>query len=262
MINEAGQMAGFAPLFPAPVLEGAPVEEPHNIWSVILTDPTTSDRKPVHNLLFEAVLLRAQEIKVDFAPRQVRLAADMMDCQRFDIERLVEKGFSVFQRVLAMQRSLADPVPNVTQPPDISYEASRLESNSKQQAYLEALNRCFPTNPKTNDGLQFQLNSPFWCKGINFVACDPQGDLVGSILVMVDEDTNRGILDDVFVLPEYRRRGIARRLVVDALRYLKGMAVSKAVLEVLESNIPAVSVYRSAGFTVAQQELHLGIIIG
>jgi len=45
------------------------------------------------------------------------------------------------------------------------------------------------------------------------------------------------------VLPEYRRMGIGRSLVVRALAGVQG-----AVLSVAESNVPARALYRSLGF--------------
>jgi hypothetical protein len=90
------------------------------------------------------------------------------------------------------------------------------------------------------DSLQFQLNSPFWEKGTSIAAFLPQGDLVGSILIHVDVDHSRGILDDVFVLPEYRQRGIAKHLIAESLRYLLSIGVRESTLEVLERNMPAV----------------------
>ena len=50
-------------------------------------------------------------------------------------------------------------------------------------------------------------------------------------------------IEEVAVLPEYRRMGIGRSLVVRALAGVQG-----AVLSVAESNVPARALYRSLGF--------------
>jgi ribosomal protein S18 acetylase RimI-like enzyme len=57
-------------------------------------------------------------------------------------------------------------------------------------------------------------------------------------------------IEEVAVLPEHRRMGIARALLARALR-----GQQAAVLSVAESNQPARNLYRSFGFTVAARRL-------
>lgn len=50
------------------------------------------------------------------------------------------------------------------------------------------------------------------------------------------------------VRPEYRRRGLGRRLLSIMLQATAKMGIVRAVLEVRVSNIPAIELYRSLGF--------------
>lgn len=50
------------------------------------------------------------------------------------------------------------------------------------------------------------------------------------------------------IAPEHRRQGIARRLLEEACQRLAGAGVHRLFLEVRESNLPAVELYRSFGF--------------
>jgi len=50
------------------------------------------------------------------------------------------------------------------------------------------------------------------------------------------------------VAPTHRRQGIARELVRETCRRLSGAGVHRLFLEVRESNLPAVELYRSFGF--------------
>lgn len=61
------------------------------------------------------------------------------------------------------------------------------------------------------------------------------------------------VADEMHILnlsvhPLYRRRGIARRLVIEAVRRASAMGAEKAYLEVRASNAPATALYSSLGF--------------
>lgn len=53
---------------------------------------------------------------------------------------------------------------------------------------------------------------------------------------------------NLVVRPESRRRGLARRLLDDALRWAAETGVRRVFLEVRQSNWPALALYRAAGF--------------
>jgi ribosomal protein S18 acetylase RimI-like enzyme len=54
-------------------------------------------------------------------------------------------------------------------------------------------------------------------------------------------------------IKEYRGRGLASRIFTDSLPYLKNAGVSQYLLEVLQHNTSAVSVYQKLGFTVTRE---------
>ena len=52
-------------------------------------------------------------------------------------------------------------------------------------------------------------------------------------------------IQDVFVEPDYRRRGIANKMLTELLKTLQVNAIT---LEVRESNVPAIALYEKYGF--------------
>ena len=54
---------------------------------------------------------------------------------------------------------------------------------------------------------------------------------------------------NVAVDPEYRRKGIGRELIIALVDALKAQGVTIALLEVRVSNLPAITLYESLGFT-------------
>lgn len=61
-------------------------------------------------------------------------------------------------------------------------------------------------------------------------------------------DRRRGFIQDVFTQRAYRRRGIARRLVVDLLAWLREAAVATVELTVATNNAEAIALWEQLGF--------------
>jgi UDP-2,4-diacetamido-2,4,6-trideoxy-beta-L-altropyranose hydrolase len=57
-----------------------------------------------------------------------------------------------------------------------------------------------------------------------------------------------GAIYEVYILPEFRRRGVATMVAVDAIRELRTYAPSKIQLEVIEGRIAAAALWESLGF--------------
>jgi [ribosomal protein S18]-alanine N-acetyltransferase len=72
------------------------------------------------------------------------------------------------------------------------------------------------------------------------------GVLVGYVLFW--HVTDEIHLLNVAVAPSERRKGIGRRLVEEVLAYAKDSAARKVLLEVRESNAPAIALYERLGF--------------
>ena len=58
-----------------------------------------------------------------------------------------------------------------------------------------------------------------------------------------------GAIQNVAVLPEYRRRGLGRSLVLGALKGFWEAGVKRVTLEATTDNLPAVNLYLRLGFT-------------
>jgi GNAT superfamily N-acetyltransferase len=258
-LDHQERIVGFAPVFPAPATEESGPEEPHHIWTIVVADPGASDAGQARTLLLDRVIERASAIKASFTPRRVKLAADMMTSQRPDIEHLLENGFERYEGMYVMSRMTADSIPDVSVPPEITVRLWKMTTEEEQKAYIRAYNSCFFELPKTLEALRFFLNSPVWAAGTAVAAFDPQGQLVGSVVAYPDEEAGWGVVDDVFVLPEWRRRGIAKRLVGEGIRYFRELGVQEVHLDVVQSNEPAISLYRSMGYVTINEEVMLGL---
>jgi ribosomal protein S18 acetylase RimI-like enzyme len=161
-----------------------------------------------------------------------------------------------------MRRLVSDPLPDLPLPAELSMRLWKLESEVEQQQYLRAYNQAFPGNPKSLESLKFLLDSPMWQTRTSIAAFDQRDELIASILVYPDESRSYGITDDVFVLPAWRGRGIAKALIATGLAYLRQNKYDQVILEVKQHNLPAVSVYQAMGYKIINQEVFLGRILG
>jgi ribosomal protein S18 acetylase RimI-like enzyme len=65
-------------------------------------------------------------------------------------------------------------------------------------------------------------------------------------------------IHDIFVLPEFRRKGVARALLEHAEKIAGRLDCCKITLEVLENNTSAVNLYRKLGFINYQLDPNMG----
>jgi GNAT superfamily N-acetyltransferase len=264
-LDSQGQVRGFAPVFAAPVGEDSAPTDPHHIWTVLLADPEAGDRLSIHQLLLKHVLARASSMAAGFPSyrrdlglvRRTRLASDMMASQRGDIAFLEQNGFECYDGMYVMHCPPGKPIPEISLSAGLVVRRWTLGSQTEQEQYLHAYNQGFPGSPKTLETLRFLLDSPLWANGTAISVFTPANDLIASILVYPVEQ-GFGLTDDVFVLPAWRGRGIARFLIGEGLKYFQERAISDVRLEVKQSNHPAVGVYSSMGYVTINEEVFLG----
>ncbi len=77
---------------------------------------------------------------------------------------------------------------------------------------------------------------------------EEDGRIVGNTTVSRIRGRSTWVISNVAVLPAYRRRGIARRLMEAALEHVRARGGHTVVLQVRHDNEPARHLYRSLGF--------------
>lgn len=72
--------------------------------------------------------------------------------------------------------------------------------------------------------------------------------LIGTVVGSRRGTTDTWIIGNVGVLPEYRRRGIAKKLVNEILYLIRERGGKRAILGVISENLPAYTLYEKLGF--------------
>lgn len=70
-------------------------------------------------------------------------------------------------------------------------------------------------------------------------------------------DNQTWVIGNVAVLPDYRRKGIARQLVQATIDLTRLYHIKHVILEVIADNLPAVKLYENMGFEIYSQHVQL-----
>ena len=119
---------------------------------------------------------------------------------------------------------------------------SNLESASKKLALIHSL--CFEKHPPPYSENTFQdfLKD----KNYHLVRDEEKGFALARVIGDVAE------LITLAVVPEFRRSGIANKLLYELIEKIKILGANQFTLEVAENNTPAINLYRKFNF----QSLH------
>jgi ribosomal-protein-alanine N-acetyltransferase len=94
-----------------------------------------------------------------------------------------------------------------------------------------------------------------------FVVAEEDGEIVGYIMCRIEMGLSnfglsgvakKGHVVSVAVLPEHRRKGVGKALVLKALEGMRGYGAKQCYLEVRVTNQEAISLYKKLDFDVAR----------
>jgi GNAT superfamily N-acetyltransferase len=125
-----------------------------------------------------------------------------------------------------------------------------MDSPVDEQAYLDIEAEIWPDTPMGYERLAKYKQNPLWTAMI--VREDEV--IVGGLMVWREEE-HSGYIEDVFVRLPWRKRGIAKYMLTQALYYCKAHGLQTVYLMVLTSNNSALPLYESVGFITEQKEI-------
>jgi ribosomal protein S18 acetylase RimI-like enzyme len=256
--NGQESLLGYAAISPSYVSRHL---EARVLWLDVRADPERADAEAIKDILFEKAFARAHEITGNLPDEKVALSATYFAEGEASIEYLRSKGFQHYQTCYTMRRDLREPVPNLTLPPGVDVRAWRMETEAEQQTYLAAYDAAFQDESKNLEELQHFMQSEYWSVGTTFTAF-ADDSVVGSVAIWYHPDSKWAAKTEaVFVIPEWRRRGIARYLLREAMLCLQARGLACAELEMDSTNEPALALYESMGYRIYKEEVSLGLLL-
>lgn len=175
-------------------------------------------------------------------------------------------GFRVVRRFCRMRRNLTDIPSGIGEARDVAVATlgrTEADIDMLRQLHNEAFKEHFNYAPDTLDNWNYIVKNWDERGVIAYVAVARiAGEPAAYVIYAIDPKgneylkTKRGGLWDVGVLKQFRGRGIAKRLMIDAMNHLRREGMEEAQLGVDETNVTnAIRLYEHLGFAVARRRL-------
>ncbi len=251
-------LVGYGVLIPTPAESGSAQDITNTIWIYIRVDPEAGNWIAIQEALYEAISKKSRQYSREWRGRETRMAVGYPEGRQEEIEYFLSKGLERFDALLQMRRDLSEPMPELEMPPGVTARRWRMEGKEEKERYLEVEKRVWPQSPRTVEELAYYFSS--WKGGTAITAFDEAGRIVGSMMAYW-YGGRHGITEDVFVVADWRRKGIAKHLIMEGMKYLWENGIKTAGLEVRESNRPAARLYQGLGYRVVHREVQLALSI-
>ncbi|XEC94500.1 GNAT family N-acetyltransferase [Paenibacillus tarimensis] len=249
---ESGQIIGKGQVgVISAIPPGSPKECAHYIYFNLKTLPQREDDYPLYDLLYECLLNRAYELK-ETLPSSYRtmIGVGNQSTEGHNNNYFISKGFVYWKSLYTMRRDLSEKIQESVL--SVPYRCLRgtMDSEESINEYLEIDMEIWPEAPIGLEKLMDNQKNSSWTA---FVVRE-NATLVGSVMAWVDGDGN-GIIEDLFVRNPWRKQGIAKHLLSQALTYLKDHGCVFAELQVETANKSALSLYHAVDFKEVSEEV-------
>jgi len=186
-----------------------------------------------------------------------RYSLEVYHTEKARIALLEKNGYAVARSEHVMVRPDLEAIPDAPMPPGLEARPAVPEHYRRVwEAAVEAFQDHWGFIPPTENGFENFISEPFNDPSLWQVGWD--GDQVaGSVLAFINNDENqalnrlRGYSEGISVRRPWRRRGLARALLVRSLQEFKRRGMQEAALSVDTQNWhSAYKLYESVGFRI------------
>ncbi|MBN1402287.1 MAG: GNAT family N-acetyltransferase [Anaerolineae bacterium] len=256
-----GRLLGYAPIYPTPTDSA---EGPSLVWTVLKVDPEIQERRDVQDALYAALHARVAEIRAADPPGPARLSAECGDGETEAIAYLEGRGWRREMNAYRMERDLGAPLPEPPAPQRVAIREWDMRAADERRVYLEAIRLALPEAASDAENLHRFLAEVVWRTGTTLAAFAAER-LVGNVMIYWDPAeiarTGRkiGITEDIWVLPQWRRQGVASAMIARALAYLRDKGMQAARLSVAAPNERALRLYTRLGYRIVSESRILSL---
>ena len=210
--------------------------------SVFIDDQSLEDMR-VKEMLVEGLIEKFNQIKksmpeYDFALRVFCTSDDIQEMQFY-----LTKGFYLNAVIPVLKYDLDQETKHSVIPDNVRIEEYPLTEESIHR-YIDAESDANPDSVSEAE-LRFSSGDP----SFNCYAAICDDELIGAISIWsITED--RAATENIFVIESFRQKNIARELIATAFDELKKRGMKIATLSLRGTNLPAMKLYQSIGYTL------------
>jgi ribosomal protein S18 acetylase RimI-like enzyme len=257
-VNPENEILGAADL--EPHISWTPIDkdfqEPEYIYRLVVNiriNPAHTVDKNLRSCLMDALLTRAKEIKKDYPGKKIRVIRYISTDDNEEMDFYISKGFVAYRTSLLMKRDLTEEIKPCPCSPDFRIVNWKMETEEEVKCHVEADAKCNNGAAWSIDTVGWMRYAPEWTA---FAAFSGNEFLGGVNTFLITEE--RSATENIFVLPEWRRRGVAKAFITEALKYLKENGKTMATLCADGDNKPAINLYKSLGYRMYSVNIEFG----
>lgn len=253
-----GEALGYGHIIPRLADESDPLTLPHTLYFDLNASLTAPDSERIQDALYAAIRQRATELIAGDLTRRTELCIQHYSTVPHLLDFARSKGFEHEESYLLMKRTFdQESRTNGVLPAGLSLREWKMETPEDKQKFLEVEKLAFPDEVATLEKLETLMQIPHWSSFAIFTADDE----VIALIMMRAENATQGYIDNVFVLPAYRRQGLAEQLVEVGVHHLRQLGFQSALLHVARSNEPAVRLYHKAQFETVKEQVEMRLAL-
>ena len=211
-------------------------------FSTSIDESHQSDMK-VNGMLMDGLINRFHEIKNIIPQKELCLRICCETDEIKDMQFYLDKGFGLNSVIPVLKYNLLQETKHFDIPDDVQInEYSFTEEGIEKYIHTDLIASGIP---ESEADIRFKTGDPnFKC----FVAsCN--SEVIGAISVWNITD-KRAATENIFVISSFRRKNIARELIATAFDELKGRGMEIATLSMSGTNMPAMKLYLSCGYSL------------
>ena len=152
-----------------------------------------------------------------------------------------------------MKRDLTEEIKPCACSADFRIVNWKMKTDEEVKCYVQ-------TDAKCNNGAAWNIDTVSWMRyapeWATFAAFSGDEFLGGVMTFLITEE--RSATENIFVLPEWRRKGVAKAFITEALKYLKEKGKTMATLCTDGDNKPAINLYKSLGYRMYFVNIEFG----
>jgi mycothiol synthase len=252
-----GQVIAYGRIFWDDLLEGLRLYHPfgflHPDWR----------HKGIGTAMWEAGEQRIREIAATHPQETPKFfQVEPLESERDLVTLLETRGYQPVRYEIHMVRDLSEPFPDAPMPPGVEVRPVKPEQIWHIfEASNEAFRDHWGSRDESEEEYKMQLESPEFHPELWKVAWD--GDQMASVIHnFVDEKENqeyqrkRGYTEGICTRRPWRKKGLARALLVQSMQMFKEMGMTETALSADSQNLSgAVRLYESVGYRKVKMQI-------